>query len=72
MSLLNLLIFFFSNNNIQNKGFKLLCESIVNYNSPLTILIVWNNNLDQECSEYLANLMVNTIVKKCFETCVIF
>lgn len=31
----------------------------MNQNSPLTILIVWNNNLNQECSEYLSNLMVN-------------
>ncbi|CAI6361207.1 unnamed protein product [Macrosiphum euphorbiae] len=46
-----------SNNNIQNKGFKLLCDSIVNQNSPLTILIVWNNNLNHECSECLSNLM---------------
>ncbi|XP_050429938.1 protein phosphatase 1 regulatory subunit 37 [Adelges cooleyi] len=46
-----------SNNNIQNKGFKVICESIVHQNSPLTILIVWNNNLDQDCSEALANLL---------------
>jgi len=50
--------FLFRNNNIQNKGFKLLCDSIVNHNSPLTILIVWNNNLDAECAESLTNLMV--------------
>lgn len=49
---------FFSNNNIQNKGFKLLSESIINQNSSLTILIVWNNNLDQGCSEYFVNLLV--------------
>lgn len=53
-------LFHFSNNNIQNKGFKLICESIIDQNSPLTILIVWNNNLDQGCSDCLANLMVNT------------
>lgn len=52
----------FSNNNIQNKGFKLICESIINQNSPLTILIVWNNNLDQECSECLANLLVILVI----------
>ncbi|XP_050535974.1 protein phosphatase 1 regulatory subunit 37 isoform X9 [Daktulosphaira vitifoliae] len=46
-----------SNNNIQNKGFKIICESIINQNSSLTILICWNNNLDQECSETLANLI---------------